>query len=49
MNIYEMAREGLKQELPALIRKVLSSKKSLTSTGIKVKTDGQFTRYKSYG
>ena len=41
MNIFEMAREGLKQELPALIRKALSSKKSLTSEGIKVKPNGK--------
>lgn len=40
MNIFEMAREGLQQELPALIRKVLSSKKQLTAEGIKVKTNG---------
>ena len=40
MNIFEMAREGLQQELPALIRKVLSSKKSLTVEGIKVKSNG---------
>ncbi len=41
MNIFEMAREGLKQELPILIRKVLSSKKSLTVEGIKVKSNGK--------
>ena len=41
MNIFEMAREGLQQELPALIRKVLSSKKSLTAEGIKVKSNGK--------
>jgi two-component system CheB/CheR fusion protein len=40
MNIFEMAREGLQQELPALIRKVLSSKKSLTAEGIKIKSNG---------
>ncbi len=40
MNVYEMAREGLRQELPALIRKVLSSKKSLTAEGIKVRSNG---------
>jgi len=40
MNIFEMAREGLKQELPALIRKVSSSKKPLTTEGIKVKPNG---------
>ncbi|RPI05536.1 MAG: PAS domain-containing protein [Ignavibacteriae bacterium] len=41
MNIFEMAREGLQQELPALVRKVLSSKKSLIAEGIKVKTNGK--------
>jgi two-component system CheB/CheR fusion protein len=40
MNIFGMAHEGLKQELPALIRKVVLSKKSLTAEGIKVKTNG---------
>ncbi len=40
MNIYEMAREGLQQELPALIRKALSGKRSLTTEGIKVKSNG---------
>lgn len=40
MNIFEMAREGLQQELPALIRKVSSSKRSLTTEGIKVKSNG---------
>jgi two-component system CheB/CheR fusion protein len=41
MNIYEMAREGLKQELPALMRKVLSGGKSITSEGIKIKFNGR--------
>ncbi|OGU34222.1 MAG: hypothetical protein A2068_08815, partial [Ignavibacteria bacterium GWB2_35_6b] len=40
MNIFEMAREGLQQELPALIRKVLSNKKSLTAERIRIKTNG---------
>jgi two-component system CheB/CheR fusion protein len=40
MNVFEMAHEGLRQELPALIRKVLSSQKSLTVEGIKVKSIG---------
>ncbi|HSD62476.1 MAG TPA: CheR family methyltransferase, partial [Ignavibacteriaceae bacterium] len=40
MNIFGMAREGLKQELPALIRKALSRRKSLTIEGIKVKPNG---------
>jgi two-component system, chemotaxis family, CheB/CheR fusion protein len=41
MNIFEMARDGLKQELPALIRKALSGSKSLTLEGIKLKPDGR--------
>lgn len=40
MNIFEMAREGLKQELTTLIRKVSSSKKPLTAEGIKIKPNG---------
>jgi len=40
LNIYEMAREGLKQELHELIRKVSSSKKPLTAEGIKIKSNG---------
>src|ERR1017187_8708761 len=40
MNIYEMAREGLQQELPALIRKVILSRRPLTAEGIKVKSNG---------
>lgn len=40
MNIFEMAREGLKQELPVLIRKVISSKKSVSYPGIKIKNNG---------
>ncbi len=41
MNIFEMAREGLKQELPALIRKALSGGKPLISEGIRVKPNGR--------
>ncbi len=41
MNIFEMAREGLQQELPALIRKVLLGNKELTAEEIKVKTNGR--------
>ena len=40
MNVIEMAREGLQQELQALIRKVSSSKKPLSVEGIKVKSNG---------
>lgn len=40
MNIFEMARDGLKQELPALLRKVSSTKKTLISEGIRIKPNG---------
>jgi two-component system, chemotaxis family, CheB/CheR fusion protein len=39
LNIFDMAREGLQQELPALIRKVLSTRKSITARGIRVKSN----------
>ncbi|HUX92657.1 MAG TPA: CheR family methyltransferase, partial [Ignavibacteriaceae bacterium] len=39
MNIFEMAREGLQQELPMIIRKVLTNKKSITVSGIKIRTN----------
>jgi two-component system CheB/CheR fusion protein len=42
MNIFEMAREGLQQELTAMIRKVKSSNKTLSAEGIRVKTNGKF-------
>jgi two-component system, chemotaxis family, CheB/CheR fusion protein len=41
MNIFEMAHDGLKQELPALIRKVLSAKRSITAESIKIKSNGK--------
>ncbi|RPI71827.1 MAG: hypothetical protein EHM47_09390, partial [Ignavibacteriales bacterium] len=41
MNILEMAREGLQQELTAMIRKVKSGKKLLSAEGIRVKTNGR--------
>ena len=41
MNIFEMARDGLQQELPALVRRVLSRKKSFTAGGIRVKAGGR--------
>lgn len=40
MNIFDMAREGLQQELSSMIRKVKTVKKSLTVEGIKVKLNG---------
>ncbi len=42
MNIFEMAREGLQQLLPALIRKVVSGKKPLSADGVKVKISGRW-------
>jgi two-component system CheB/CheR fusion protein len=41
MNIFEMARDSLKQELPALIRKVKSTRIGLTAEGIKIKPNGK--------
>ncbi len=41
MNIFEMAHQGLKQELPALIRKALSGSKKITAEGIKVRPNGR--------
>ncbi|MEO8168227.1 MAG: PAS domain-containing protein [bacterium] len=40
MNIFDMAREELQQELTVMIRKVLSSKKPLTVNGLKVRSGG---------
>ena len=40
MNIFQMARGGLAQELQALIRKASISKKSSTVRGIKVRSNG---------
>lgn len=42
MNIFEMAREGLQQELSALIRKVKSGRKTLSAEGIRVKLNGKY-------
>jgi len=42
MSIFEMAREGLQQELTAMIRKVKSSNKILSAESIRVKTNGKF-------
>ncbi len=41
MNIFEMARDGLKQELPHIIRKVTSTGKSVITEGIKIKGNGR--------
>jgi two-component system CheB/CheR fusion protein len=40
MNIFEMAREGLQQELSVLSRKVLTTKKPARADGIKIKNNG---------
>ncbi|MFO7525898.1 MAG: chemotaxis protein CheB, partial [Ignavibacteriaceae bacterium] len=42
MNIFEMAREGLQQELTALIRKVKSGKNAFTAEGVRVKLNGKY-------
>ncbi|KUO60666.1 hypothetical protein APF79_02530 [bacterium BRH_c32] len=40
MNIFDMARQDLKQELVYLLRKVASSKKSVQEKGVKLKING---------
>jgi two-component system CheB/CheR fusion protein len=40
MNIFDMARGALKQELPVLIRKVIATNKSVIAEGIKIKLNG---------
>lgn len=40
INIFDMARGGLKQELPVLIRKAVSTKRPVTAEGIKIKQSG---------
>ena len=42
INIFAMAREGLKIELPGAIREAKSQNKVITLKGIKVKTNGDF-------
>lgn len=41
MNVFHMTGKGLQQELPLMIRKVLSEGKSVTHGGIKVKSAGK--------
>lgn len=41
MNVFDMARGGLKQELPVLFRKVIATKRSVTVEGIKIKLTGK--------
>lgn len=40
MNIYAMAREGLRMELGIAIRKAMNEMKTMTMKGLKVKTNG---------
>ena len=42
INIFAMAREGLKIELPGAIREAKSQNKMITLKGIKVRTNGDF-------
>jgi two-component system CheB/CheR fusion protein len=39
-NIYDMAREGLKLELPSVIRKASAQKKAVTCKGLQVRING---------
>jgi two-component system CheB/CheR fusion protein len=41
MNIFEMAREGLQHELHALIRKVITGRKTLTAERVRVRSNGR--------
>lgn len=41
LNIFDMTRETLKQELTAMVRRVKSNKRSLSAEGIKVKSGGK--------
>lgn len=41
MNIYEMAREGLKLELPSAIRRSISGKTKITYEGLRVIANGE--------
>ena len=42
MNIYDMARKGLKSELPIAIRKTLTYKKEVVCKNVKVLTNGEY-------
>ena len=42
MNIFGMAREGLRIELAGVIRGAIAEKKSVTMKGLKVKTNGDY-------
>ena len=42
LNIYAMAREGLRTELGIAIRKVISERKSTTVKGLRVQTNGDY-------
>ncbi|HXX53829.1 MAG TPA: CheR family methyltransferase, partial [Thermodesulfovibrionales bacterium] len=42
LNIFEMAREGIRLELRTGVRKVLTQKKEVSYTGLQVKTNGGY-------
>jgi two-component system CheB/CheR fusion protein len=42
MNIFAMAREGLRVELPGIVHKVIGHKKELSIRDVKVKTNGDY-------
>ena len=43
MNLFEMAREGLRLELPTIVHGAVSRRKEAMVRGVKVKTNGDFT------
>ena len=43
MNLFEMAREGLRLELPTIVHRAVSRRKKAIVRGVKVKTNGDFT------
>ena len=42
LNIFEMARDGLKLELPPAIRKVISQKREVSCKGVEMQYEGSF-------
>ena len=44
VNVYNMAREGLQLELTLAVRQAAASKEEIVHRGVRVKTNGDFTR-----
>ena len=49
MNILKMAREGLRHELTTALHKAVASRDPVRHPGLRVKTNGDFTTYRSNG